>query len=51
MLIDRNATFAVFSKRRTHYQILNSSSDKENAMLTCNDCSTWEQFINYIKTR
>ena len=20
-------------------------------MLTCNDCSTWEQFINYIKTR
>ncbi|ANH79157.1 chromosomal replication initiator protein DnaA [Candidatus Chlamydia sanziniae] len=20
-------------------------------MLTCNDCSTWEQFINYVKTR
>ncbi|WP_201456808.1 chromosomal replication initiator protein DnaA [Chlamydia sp. 17-3921] len=20
-------------------------------MLTCNDCSTWEQFVNYVKTR
>lgn len=31
--------------------IWESFINKESGMLTCNECTTWEQFLNYVKTR